>query len=621
MVRAAVALLLLVLLPTGAWAQTEKRIALLIGNQSYSSEIGRLANPHNDIALLEKALKGLNFEVTVERDVSLGSLTRAVNAYARRVGAAGPNAIAFFYYSGHGAADGGTNYLIPVDVRTTETGELWDQSLRLTTITRQLKTEAGNATHFVVFDACRNTLKLTKAGSRSLMQSKGFVPVAQESGMLIAYATAEGELASDIGAGAGPYARVLADEIVKPGVEAVVMFRVVQRRVRAAISQEPYLGFNALGDVYLAGLPTDTPKPSLFQPQASEAERTWAWIKNTTEQSVLEDFIKQFGDTPSGPLAKARLEELRKQQVAAAVPPKATIPPPATQPTPAVAHPPARCDGVEIAVGASEHRCLKPGSGEVFKDCENCPELVVIPAGEFLMGSGQHEDGRRKDELQHNVVIVKPFALGRFAVTRGEFAAFVRETNHHDAKQKCWTTENGSTDERAGRSFRNVGFAQDDRHPVVCVSWHDAKAYAAWLASRTGKAYRLPSETEREYATRAGTTTPFWWGSSASTRHANYKDSKKAGTVVVDSFKANPWGLFNVAGNVSEWIEDCYYESYEGAPRDASARIAEGCDRRGIRGADWDRTPTFLRSASRQMTIPTYRGGTVGFRLARTLSP
>jgi hypothetical protein len=112
-----------------------------------------------------------------------------------------------------------------------------------------LKTEAGNATHFVVFDACRNTLKLTKAGSRALVQSKGSVPVAQESGMLVAYATAEGELASDV----GPYATVLVEEIIKPDIEAVTMFRNVQRRVRMATKQEPYLGFGALGDVYLGG--------------------------------------------------------------------------------------------------------------------------------------------------------------------------------------------------------------------------------------------------------------------------------------------------------------------------------------------------------------------------------
>src|SRR5262245_44142904 len=239
-VRAIVAIILL-LLPVAALAQMEKRVALLIGNQAYGNEIGHLTNPHNDIAMLETALKGLGFEVTTVRDAGLGSLHQAVNAYARQVQAAGPNAVGFFYYSGHGAADAGTNYLIPVDVKTTETGELWDQSLRLTEVTRKLKTEAGNAAHFVVFDACRYTLKLTRGGSRAFVQSKGFVPVAQEPGMLIAYATAEGELASDVGAGAGPYASVLAEEIVRPGIEAVTMFRNVQRRVRSAIGQEPYL--------------------------------------------------------------------------------------------------------------------------------------------------------------------------------------------------------------------------------------------------------------------------------------------------------------------------------------------------------------------------------------------
>ena len=233
MVRVAVAwVLLAVVLPTVALAQVEKRIALLIGNLVYSAEVGVLANPHNDVALLERTLKGLGFEVATLRDADLATLARAVNAYARRLASAGQGAVGFFYYSGHGASDGGANYLIPTDVKTTEAGELWDQSLRLTEITRKLRSEAGNATHFVVFDACRNTLKLRKPGTRALVQSKGFVPVMQENGMLIAYATAEGELASDVGDGAGPYAKVLADEIIKPGVEAVAMFRRVQVRVR-----------------------------------------------------------------------------------------------------------------------------------------------------------------------------------------------------------------------------------------------------------------------------------------------------------------------------------------------------------------------------------------------------
>ena len=190
-----VALALVFLMLAGAPAAlAEKRVALLIGNEAYASEIGRLANPHNDVALLEQALKSVGFDVAVERDVGLGALTRAVNAYARRLQTAGRSAVGFFYYTGHGASDGSTNYLIPVDVKTTETGELWDQSLQLTEITRKLKKDADNAIHFVVFDACRNTLKLTQPGSRAVVQSKGFVPAVQENGMLIAYSTAEGEL-------------------------------------------------------------------------------------------------------------------------------------------------------------------------------------------------------------------------------------------------------------------------------------------------------------------------------------------------------------------------------------------------------------------------------------------
>src|SRR5215510_1195865 len=153
------AIILLILLLANSAALAEKRMALLIGNEGYTSAIGRLANPHNDVALLEQTLKGVGFEVVSLRDAGLGALNRAANAYARRVQAAGSGAIGFFYYSGHGASDGNTNYRIPVDVQTTETGELWDQSLRLTEITGKLKAEAGNATHFVVFDACRNTLK------------------------------------------------------------------------------------------------------------------------------------------------------------------------------------------------------------------------------------------------------------------------------------------------------------------------------------------------------------------------------------------------------------------------------------------------------------------------------
>jgi Caspase domain len=305
------------LLAAAPAAHAEKRMALLIGNQSYAAEIGVLVNPHNDIALLEKTLRGLKFEVTSVRDASLGAMHQAVNAYARRVKAAGPDAIAFFYYAGHGAADGVVNYLIPVDAKSAEEGDLWDVSLRLTEITGKLKKEAGNTTHFVIFDACRNELKLRKAGSRALVQARGFAPVAQESGMLISYATAEGETASDIGVAAGPYASVLAEEIVKPGVEAVEMFCRVQRRVRTAIKQEPYLGFNALGDIYLAGLAPDPSKlsgPPPGSPRPGEALEAWSIAKDIDSVPALEAFIRRFGDTYYADLAILRLADLKQAE-------------------------------------------------------------------------------------------------------------------------------------------------------------------------------------------------------------------------------------------------------------------------------------------------------------------
>jgi len=301
MVRVAITILMLMFVSSVAHA--EKRIALLIGNQAYGNEIGRLTNPHNDIALLEKALKGLGFEVTSVRDAGLAGLHQAVNAYARRVKAAGPNTVSFFYYSGHGAADADTNYLIPVDVKTTETGEMWDQSQRLTEITRKLKTEAGNATHFVVFDACRNTLKLTWAGSRALVQSKGFVPVAQESGMLIAYATAEGELASDVGGGAGPYATVLAEETVRPGIEAVTMFRNVQLRVKRTIGQDPWLSFPSLPAVYFAGA----------RPPENVEMTFWASVKDSKSPTILNMYIERYPDGEFAPLARALIGHYERQ--------------------------------------------------------------------------------------------------------------------------------------------------------------------------------------------------------------------------------------------------------------------------------------------------------------------
>jgi len=283
-------------------------------------------------------------------------------------------------------------------------------------------------------------------------------------------------------------------------------------------------------------------------------------------------------------------------------------------------------------VGEDDRRCFKPGAGktEYFKDCPTCPEMVVVPSGHFAMGSPPDEPNRRETEdPRHRVVIGRPFAVGRFAVTRGEFAAFVGEANY-PMGANCRTFEEGRVEVRAGRSYRDAGFPQDDRHPAVCVFWSDAKAFVTWLSKKTHKGYRLLSEAEREFVTRAGTTTPFWWGRSITARQANFdgnytyaggsaEGEYRQRTVPVDSFKANTWGLYNVHGNVWDWTEDCWNANYNGAPTDGSAWISGDCSRRVVRGGAWDTFPWILRSAHRDRGFAVGRISVQGFRLARTL--
>jgi formylglycine-generating enzyme required for sulfatase activity len=217
------------------------------------------------------------------------------------------------------------------------------------------------------------------------------------------------------------------------------------------------------------------------------------------------------------------------------------------------------------------------------------------------MGSPPSEPGRDTSEEQVRVTIAQPFAVGKFAITFDQWDACI-------ADRGCRSRPN---DRGWGRGNR----------PVIDVSWTEAKAYAAWLSRKTGKTYRLPSEAEREYVTRAGTTTPFWWGSSITPKQANYASVETYGTVPVDSFEANPWGLFNVHGNVWEWTEDCWKNSNQGNPGDGSARTTGDCMYRVSRGGSWYDYPRRLRAADRSLGSTMSGYIIIGFRLARTLNP
>ena len=243
---------------------------------------------------------------------------------------------------------------------------------------------------------------------------------------------------------------------------------------------------------------------------------------------------------------------------------------------------------------------LRPG--EAFRDCKECPEMVVVPAGWFMKGSDKYSS----ESPPHRVTIPKPFAVGKYEVTFSEWDACVHGGG-------C-----------GGYQPSDAGWGRG-RRPVINVSWRDAKAYVRWLSGKTGKQYRLLSESEWEYVARAGTTTQYSWGDFIGPNLANCWDcsSRWSGhqTVPVGSFPANGFGLHNVHGNVSEWVKDCWNGNYDWMPVDGSAWTGGGCSSRVLRGGSWNNGPRYLRSAARVRDATGVRVSDNGFRVARTLSP
>jgi uncharacterized caspase-like protein len=330
MVRVAI-VLLLVLLPSAAWAQAEKRIALLIGNQGYPREVGPLKNPHKDVRIVAAALTKIGFEtIDPVRDASREQTLYAVHDFADRLRAAGPGALGFLYYSGHGAAVGGDNFLVPVNAKGTTRRDLDVSGVKLAEIIVILNESAPQAVHFIVFDACRNNL----SGMRG---SKGFLTVAEKPGMLVAFSTAPGATASDEGKDSGPYAAALAAALVVPGRNHGDTFFDVRSRVAALTAQEqiPWTQDGLLHRVHFGGEVTKSLEPPLAPSVLSEAGQAWGMIKATTKQPILEAFVRQFGDTVYAAMARERLAELKKQQVAVTAPlpsAKPVVPKPALSP-------------------------------------------------------------------------------------------------------------------------------------------------------------------------------------------------------------------------------------------------------------------------------------------------
>ncbi len=555
-------------------ASAERR-ALVIGNDTYA-HVDPLKNAVADARAMAKALEKVGF--TVAPPVLNADRERMLDAISRFTETLGGSDEAVVFYGGHAVEIKGVNYLLPVDIRSDNERSVIFNAVPLNYLLSSVGDQRPKFS-LMVIDACRdNPFK----GSGRNVNSRGLVPAgAAAAGQMVIYSASEGQKALDrLGPNDkspnGVFTRVFVKAIETDGVHvAELMERVkeeVHRLARTIDHQQLPAFYNAaVGRYYFKGDGNSGRKPDDTGSRNDEDSAAFDAAKVADSVEAYEAYLEALPNGRYVAAARIRIAALRK----------ATAPPP---PTPvADPYPP----------------------GKEFDDCSGCPRMVVIPGGSFVMGSPSDEPNRRDVEGPQRTVQVGKFALGKTEVTRGEFRRFVRDTGR--SVSGCYEYDGKEWKLDSGKSWESPGYDQTDDHPVVCVDWNDAQAYAQWISRKSGQTYRLASEAEWEYAARAGGRGVRHWGNgeSEACRYANVAD--QAGkrkfnwgpplfecddgypaTAPVGSYRPNDFGLYDMMGNVWEWTDDCWNESYRGAPSGGSAWTSGNCSRRVVRGGAWD---------------------------------
>ena len=658
------------LIATGAGAAGAERVALVVGNADYEHTIP-LANPANDARDMAATLRRLGFDVVMATDLDREGLFDQIGVFHERARDA---AVSLFFYAGHGLQVDGTNYLVPVDARLEQKLDVRRRAVELGDVMAAM----GGGVNLVFLDACRNNplaapLARSMGLSRDAAATRGLAPVRRAVETLIAYATDPGEVAADGTGRNSPFTAALLEHLDTPRLSINDLLTRVKRSVREHTSgrQHPWT-HDSLSTIFYFqpdGAGSDTlvsgPAPGTPDPAAE----MWKQIREAGDAGLVREFLASYPDSAYEGAARALLIRRSRQPFTVTTEPagaQVRILNIEERYRPGMELPvgdyrvEASLDGHETAVRTVRHAStptlhrivlrrsvVRRSAGERFRDCPGCPEMVVIPAGRFEMGCDS-EDCDDDEKPVHEVRIWNDFALGRYEVTVGEFRRFVEAAGYRTDAEKdggrgCRTKEIMDRNEwgwTPGRSWRNLEYALEDRQPVTCVSWNDAKAYVAWLTNETGAGYRLPSEAEWEYAVRVGTRTRYHFG-DASERlcaYGNVADRTKLpngnvwvntaecedGAVyptAVGSYRPNAFGLYDMHGNVWEWVEDCWNGSYAGAPSDGVAWVSGDCAKRVLRGGSWYDDPRNLRAAYRFRLTTGNRFNRNGFRVARTLTP
>ncbi|MEO5374786.1 MAG: SUMF1/EgtB/PvdO family nonheme iron enzyme [Alphaproteobacteria bacterium] len=578
---------------TVAQSPGERRVALVIGNATYASS--PLANPVNDARAMTKVLRSQGFEVIVRENATKAQMEDAVATFGEKLG---PGVVGLVYYSGHGMQVGGRNFLIPVDANITSEQTVALRTLDADRVLEQM-TAAQTRVNVVILDACRNN----PFERRFRAVGGGLAQMNAPRGTIVAYATAPGKVASDGAGSNGLYTSELLKAMSVPGMKVEEVFKQVRVAVAQASSdaQIPWEASSLTGDFYFkpgGGAGAGGTKPPVQEvsdsDEAGQIQAELAAARTETER------LKLAAARAELERLKAEQENLRQQQVAMTLGPS---------------------PGLAPSGGGSSR-----APGTAFRDCPDCPEMVVVPPGGFSMGSN---DGEDDEKPPHWVTIARAFAVGKTEVTVGQWSSFVTATGHSSSGPcSLWTGSGSKWEVQQGASWRSPGFSQTEQDPVVCISWDDAQAYIQWLnnnvrsfvrASGSGP-YRLLTESEWEYAARAGSISKWSCGGDESCLDGvAWYNNKRRSTRPVAGGSANAFGLYDMHGNAAEWTGDCYGASYVGAPSDGTSRTgADGC-RYATRGGGWVSPSSSLRSSYHNGYTPSAQRDFLGFRLARTL--
>ena len=571
----------LTLFPLASPAHSETRVALVIGNGAYQ-HVPELENPINDAAGMAKALEGLGFDVLLGIDVDSERLRKLVQEFGGKLAEAD---IALFFYAGHGFQIDGRNFFVPVDADIRAETDVEFEAMDLDLVLRQMDRRAK--VKIVLLDACRNNpfeTVLTRSMGRSRSTAslgRGLAPVQPAGGALIGFATDPGAVAFDGVGRNSPFTGALLRHLTTPGLE----INLLMTRVRADVfaetqeKQRPWTTSSLIGELYLSAPKKD---------RTTEDIAAWKAADITGEKSGFERYLKAFPDGLFNDLATQRLAALTPPDQGSAlgsisraersqVETTTTAPSADTQDRFAVVlqKPDPALNKKELASGTKR-----------FRDCQACPEMVMMPPGVFAMGTNF---GPAPEKPQMRKRVERPFALGRTEVTRRQWKLCARAD-----------------------ACRDIPGPADDV-PAAGLSYFDANDYAKWLSRYTGRPYRLPSEAEWEYAARGGRDLRHPTGPIMQPKAANY-DRPDGAPLTVASYPANDFGLHDLAGNVWEWVMDCGAR-YDARNSGVSPVTASPCIRI-LRGGGFRSKANQLRTSNRFFMAGDKRRDDFGLRLA-----